>query len=88
MYRKLACFAAVLLFASVAQAAGLAQATGVLQMLLSSLKTIIPVVATIALIICGVFYAMRMMHKDTFVHWFVGIIIAGSAVEIVALLGV
>lgn len=68
-----------------ANAQGLSQATTVLNTLESNLTTLIPVLATVALMICGVFYAMRMIHKDTFVHWFIGILIAGSAAEITAM---
>ncbi|WP_244832516.1 TrbC/VirB2 family protein [Caballeronia sp. TF1N1] len=81
-----ALFVAFLAVAGAANAAGLDQAGTVLNLFKASLTTIIPVVATLALMLCGLFYAMRMMHKDTFVHWFVGILIVGSATEITALI--
>lgn len=71
---------------SPAHAAGLSQATTVVNTLKENLKTIIPVAATVALMLCGVLYAMRMMQKDTFVHWFIGILIVGSAAEITSMI--
>ncbi|WP_029461248.1 TrbC/VirB2 family protein [Solidesulfovibrio alcoholivorans] len=71
---------------SPAYAAGLSQATTVLNSIKENLTTIIPILATVALMIIGVMYAMRMMHKDTFVHWLIGIIIAGSAAEITSMI--
>lgn len=76
----------LLLSANAARAAGLAQAASVMSMLQSNLTTLIPVVATVALMIIAIFYAMRMIHKDAFVHWFVGILIVGSAAEITAMI--
>ncbi len=69
-----------------AAAAGLSQAGQVLQTLQQNLTTMIPVAATVALMLCGLLYAMRMMHKDSFVHWFIGILIVGSASEITAMI--
>lgn len=69
-----------------AYAAGLTQATTVLTTLQQNLTTIVPVAATVALMLCGLLYAMRMMHKDTFIHWFIGILIVGSASEITAMI--
>jgi hypothetical protein len=76
----------LLFFAATAQAAGLDQAAGVVNILKANLTTLIPAIATVALMLCGLFYAMRMMHKDSFVHWFIGILIAGSAAEITAMI--
>jgi type IV secretory pathway VirB2 component (pilin) len=74
------------LAAGAARAQGLSQATSILTTLESNLTTLIPIVATVALMVIGLFYAMRMMHKDAFVHWFVGILIVGSAAEITAMI--
>ncbi|WP_050453535.1 TrbC/VirB2 family protein [Candidatus Burkholderia verschuerenii] len=76
----------VIIATSPAYAAGLSQATTVLNTLKENLTTIIPVAATVALMLCGLLYAMRMMHKDTFVHWFIGILIVGSAAEITSMI--
>lgn len=72
--------------ASPAYAAGPSQATTVLNTLKENLTTIVPIAATVALMLCGLLYAMRMMHKDTFVHWFIGILIVGSAAEITSMI--
>jgi type IV secretory pathway VirB2 component (pilin) len=81
-----AVLAGVLAVSSPAYAAGLSQASTVLQTLQQNLTTIVPAAATVSLMLCGVLYAMRMMHKDTFVHWFIGILIVGSASEITAMI--
>ena len=75
-----------MVLATPASAAGLDQAQSVLTTLQTDLTTIIPIIATVALMLSGVFYAMRMIHKDTFVHWFIGILIVGSASEIVSMI--
>lgn len=67
-------------------AAGLEKAKGVLEQLQSELTTIVPIAAAVMLLIIGLAYAGRFMEKDTFVRWAIGIIIAGSAVQITALL--
>lgn len=71
---------------SPAYAAGLSRASTVLNTLKENLTMIIPIAATIALMLCGLLYAMRMVHKDTFVYWFIGILIVGSASEITAMI--
>lgn len=68
-----------------ANAGGLAKAKGALDSFLSELHVIVPVAATIVLICLGLAYSWRMIQKDTLVQWGVGIIIVGSAAEIVAL---
>lgn len=77
---------AIVLYSFPAYASGLSQATTVLNSVKDNLSTIIPILATVALMIIGVMYAMRMMHKDTFIHWFIGILIAGSAAEITSMM--
>lgn len=79
-------FGLLMLASAAAQAAGLDQAAGVVNVLKANLTTVIPVIATVALMLSGLFYAMRMMHKDGFVHWFIGILIVGSAAEITAMI--
>jgi type IV secretory pathway VirB2 component (pilin) len=76
----------LLLSVPAARAQGLSQASTIMSTLQSNLTTLIPVIATVALMIIGLFYAMRMIHKDAFVHWFVGILIVGSAAEITAMI--
>lgn len=75
---------AFLLFADTARAGGLSKATGVLEGFKSDILVIVPIVAFIALVLFGVGYATKFVEKDTFVRWGIGIVIAGSAAEIVA----
>jgi type IV secretory pathway VirB2 component (pilin) len=72
-------------YALAAEAQGLSRATSALNNLRSQLLTIVPIVAVIALILLGIGYATRMVHKETFVSWVVGVIIVGSATEIVTM---
>ncbi|OIS90309.1 VirB2 family type IV secretion system major pilin TrwL [Brucella cytisi] len=69
-----------------ASAQGLQKAQGVLETFQSQLTTIVPIAAAVILLCLGVAYAGRFIEKDTFVRWGVGVIIAGSAVQITALL--
>jgi len=75
-----------LLLPSSAFAAGLARAKGALETVKGELLTIIPVVAVIALMLLAVGYATRSVEKETFWRWAVGVIVAGSAAEITAML--
>lgn len=69
-----------------AMAAGLQAATSLLQNLESSLTTMVPIIAVIAMIMLGILYAMRMISKEHLVHWFIGVILIGSASELVSML--
>lgn len=69
-----------------ALAAGLSRARGALETIESELLTIIPVVAVIALILLAIGYATKSVEKETFYRWAIGVIIAGSAAEITAML--
>ncbi|ETS09517.1 VirB2 family type IV secretion system major pilin TrwL [Bartonella henselae] len=58
---------------------------------LSNLQTeltgkIIPVAAAVILLCLAIGYAGRYIEKDTFIRWAIGVIIAGSASELVTLL--
>ena len=66
--------------------AGLSRARGALETIESELLTIIPVVAVIALILLSIGYATKSVEKETFYRWAIGVIIAGSAAEITAML--
>lgn len=46
------------------------------------LLTIVPPIAVVALILLGVGYATKMVEKDTFYRWGIGLVIAGSAAKI------
>lgn len=67
-------------------AGGLDKARGILETLKEEATTIIPIAATLILMILAIGYAARMMEKDTFVRWAIGVIIAGSAAQITAML--
>ncbi|WP_413154179.1 VirB2 family type IV secretion system major pilin TrwL [Bartonella sp. cb54] len=47
---------------------------------------LIPIAATIILLCLAIFYAGRYIEKDTFLRWSIGVVIAGSAAQIVTLL--
>ncbi len=64
---------------------GLAKAKGVMETFKTELTSIIPTIAVIALLALGIGYATKFVEKDTFVRWAIGIIIAGSAVQLTAL---
>ena len=71
--------------ASPAMASGLDTAKGFLDTLKGQILTIVPIIAVISMLFMGVFYAMGMMRKETLVHWFIGVALAGSAAELVSL---
>jgi type IV secretory pathway VirB2 component (pilin) len=66
-------------------AQGLTKAKSVLETFRDELTTIIPIIGVIALIMLGIGYATRMVEKDTFVRWAIGIVLAGSAAQITAM---
>lgn len=49
-------------------------------------KNIIPVAAAVILLCLAIGYAGRYIGKDTFVRWAIGVVIAGSATQLVAML--
>ncbi|WP_455479321.1 VirB2 family type IV secretion system major pilin TrwL [Bartonella sp. B23] len=69
-----------------AQAQGLRNAKNVLETFKDQLMTIIPIAAAIILLCLAIGYAGRYIEKDTFVRWAIGVVIAGSAIEIANLL--
>ncbi|WP_375629279.1 VirB2 family type IV secretion system major pilin TrwL [Bartonella sp. TT67HLJMS] len=68
------------------QAAGLDPAKKALEALQTDLKVIIPIAAAVILLCLAIGYAGRYIGKDTFVRWAIGVVIAGSAAELVGLL--
>ncbi len=69
-----------------AQVNGLGNTKKVLETFKDQLMTIIPIAAAIILLCLAIGYAGRYIEKDTFVRWAIGVVIAGSAVEIASLL--
>ncbi|WP_254475087.1 VirB2 family type IV secretion system major pilin TrwL [Bartonella sp. B1098] len=68
-----------------------AQVLGKAKTALTSLKTdlinnIIPIAAAVILLCLAIGYAGRYIGKDTFVRWAIGVVIAGSATELVGML--
>ncbi|WP_254475083.1 VirB2 family type IV secretion system major pilin TrwL [Bartonella sp. B1098] len=47
---------------------------------------IIPIAAAVILLCLAIGYAGRYIGKDTFVRWAIGVVIAGSAAELVTML--
>jgi len=68
-----------------AQAQGLAKATSFIENIRDQLTIWIPIIAVIAGLLLVVGYWFNMIQKDTFIKWLVGLIVAGSILEIVAL---
>lgn len=66
-------------------AQGLTKAKSSLETFQSELTTIIPIAAAVILLALGIGYAGKFIEKDTFVRWAVGVMIAGSVVQITAL---
>ncbi|WP_142416705.1 VirB2 family type IV secretion system major pilin TrwL [Bartonella massiliensis] len=69
-----------------AYAQNLGNAKKALDTFKTQLIGIIPVAAAVILLCLAIGYAGRYIEKDTFVRWAIGVVIAGSAVEIVTLL--
>ncbi|WP_375644425.1 VirB2 family type IV secretion system major pilin TrwL [Bartonella sp. MR100HLJHH] len=68
------------------QAAVLKNASTALTELQADLKVIIPIAAAVILLCLAIGYAGRYIGKDTFVRWAIGVVIAGSATQLVTLL--
>jgi|SRR5699024_4474868 len=68
------------------QVGGLSKAQGALETLRDNLYIILPIAAVIIGVIIAVLYAAEIMRKDDAVRWGIGVVLAGSIAEIVALL--
>ncbi len=68
------------------QAQNLTKAKEVLEKFKEQLDLIIPVASAVMLLCLAIGYAGRYIEKDTFVRWAIGVIIAGSAVQIANML--
>ncbi|WP_375697110.1 VirB2 family type IV secretion system major pilin TrwL [Bartonella sp. AP14QHHD] len=68
------------------QATVLKNASNALTDLQKDLKAIIPIAAAVILLCLAIGYAGRYIGKDTFVRWAIGVVIAGSATQLVSLL--
>ncbi|WP_375606606.1 MULTISPECIES: VirB2 family type IV secretion system major pilin TrwL [unclassified Bartonella] len=68
------------------QATILKNAENALKDLQGDIQKIIPIAAAIILLCLAIGYAGRYIGKDTFVRWAIGVVIAGSAAQLVTLL--
>ncbi|WP_208440082.1 VirB2 family type IV secretion system major pilin TrwL [Bartonella raoultii] len=69
-----------------AQAVTLKKGEAALTALEKDLNVIIPIAAAVILLCLAIGYAGRYIGKDTFVRWSVGVVVAGSATQLVNLL--
>ena len=77
---------ALLLFAESAHAAGLTRAASVVNSITSDVRTLIPLVAVVALIVLAVMWGLRVIRFATLCQFGAGIVLAGSAAEVVSML--
>lgn len=75
-----------LLLATPASAQGLSKAKGFFELIYSEITTLIPILATLALVGAFLGYMFKLIQKDTFFRWVIGIIGCGSVAQIVAML--
>ncbi|WP_375625200.1 VirB2 family type IV secretion system major pilin TrwL [Bartonella sp. MU37NMGALS] len=69
-----------------ANASILTNAESALDGLKGDIQKIIPIAAAVILLCLAIGYAGRYIGKDTFVRWAIGVVIAGSATQLVTLL--
>ncbi|OZI71345.1 TrbC/VirB2 family protein [Bordetella genomosp. 12] len=65
---------------------GLSRARTTLETLRDNLDVILPIAAIIIGIIIFVLYSAEVMRKDDAIRWGIGVLLAGSAAELVVLL--
>ena len=65
---------------------GLSRAQSTLQTLKDNLDIVLPIAAVIIGVIIFVLYAAEVMRKDDAIRWGIGVLLAGSAAELVVLL--
>ena len=65
---------------------GLSRAQSTLQTLKDNLDVILPIAAIIIGVIIFVLYSAEVMRKDDAIRWGLGVLLAGSAAELVMLL--
>lgn len=68
-----------------AHAQGLTKAKGFLTTLKDNILAFIPIIAVLAGLVLVILYWFNVIQKEGFIKWIVGLIIAGSVAEIVAL---
>jgi type IV secretory pathway VirB2 component (pilin) len=83
---KLAAVALAMLAGSPAHAGGLSRATSVVNELTSDVRTMIPLVAVVILLCLGIAWGARWIRFVTLLQFGAGVILAGSAAEVVSML--
>lgn len=83
---KAAVVAAVMMVTNVAHASGLSRGRSVLTNIQAEMQLYIPIVATIALCILAILWATKVLHFRSVAQWAGGVILAGSAGELVSML--
>lgn len=68
-----------------AHAQGLTKGKGFLNALKDNLQVFIPIIGTYAGLVLVILYWFNVIRKEGFINWIVGLMIAGSVGEIVAL---
>ncbi|MET3589173.1 hypothetical protein ABID23_000243 [Bartonella silvatica] len=69
-----------------AQAQNLTNAKTALDKFQAELVKIVPIAAAVILLCLAIGYAGRYIEKGTFVRWAIGVVVAGSATELVSIL--
>ncbi len=83
---KLTVVALSMLAAMPAQAAGLQRATSVVNSITGDVKTMIPLLAILILACLGIAWGAKWIRFVTLLQFGAGVILAGSAAELVAML--
>ena len=83
---KVVAAAMVMVVASSARAAGLTQGLTVIQQFQSSANTYDPAIAGLALVVLAVMWGLKVIHFRTLALLAGGVILAGSATQIVSIL--
>jgi type IV secretory pathway VirB2 component (pilin) len=84
---KLAVMAVAMVAAMPAQAGGLQRATSVVNSITGDVKTMIPLLAIVILACLGIAWGVKWIRFVTLLQFGAGVILAGSAAELVAMLG-
>ena len=72
--------------ATTVQAQGLSRARSSLMSFQSEFRLIIPIVGGLSLAVLAILWAIDVLRFDRLIRWGAGVILAGSAVEIVSML--
>jgi uncharacterized membrane protein len=76
----------VLTAATAAEAQGLSRARSTLQNFQAELMLFVPIIAVVSLVILGVLWGLRVIHFRTLAQWGGGVLIVGTASQLVTML--